>query len=377
MIKFVIFVYFFPNFVKLDAFESRMKLIVPLLFQPSHSDSRWQAVANASSQINVISIIKPKNLHQQSLPDTNYQSSLTNLKQTNLQNAGSYILAYISAGFGTRNLTDIKSDILKYSSWPENYRVDGIYLDEIYLDFNTWKNKKRALKYREIYRYIKEIFGNQSLVISNLAEMDRNIRREYVCENENFLGVCFTDIAVTFLDIYKNWMNYEVTSDSIARNHRQAVIIHGCLNYKEMKKAIKKADESNIGYVFATGNFQWDTLPSYFLGQVEYTASLNSSNKLFPTSFFESVVYLCIILLVVAVFLTFIIGILLVRRFRIVKYDSIPEDTDTSKKKKHDEFKKVLDELATTFSNKKNEKEMSAIKEILIKNDSNMSISSF
>lgn len=303
MIKLLIFVYFIHHFGKLGgAIESRIKLIVPLLFQPSHSDSRWQAVANVSSQINVISIIKPNNLDEQSLPDTNYQFALTNLKKTNLKNTGSYILGYISARFGTRNLTDLKSDIQKYSSWHENYRIDGIYLDEIFLDYKTWKNKKLALKYREIYRYIKEIFGNQSLVISNLAEMDRNLRREYVCENENCLGVSFTDIAVTFLDIYKKWTNYEVTSDSIARN-RQAVIIHGCLNYKEMKKAIKKADESNIGYVFATGNFQWDTLPSYFLGQVEYAASLNST-KLFPTSF-EPLVYLCILLAVV-VFLVFL-----------------------------------------------------------------------
>lgn len=259
------------------ALNSNIKLLVPLFIDPNNSDTRWKIIENASSQVNLITVIHPGNTtgQQPDDHDSNYRSVLTNLKQTYTKNGGSHLIGYIFTGNGTTPIDQVTKSIDAYFSWPESYRVDGIFLDE------ASENLTLLAYYQHIYNYTKSLFGNSSLVVTNTGI---NFPLDYICSshaNKECVGLRATDIGVTFENTSDAWMNYTLNYyTKLISKSNLAVLVKNCSSSVDMKRAIDKAVNSNVGYVYVTDQLDWGSLPRYFQEQVDYVASFGVESNL-------------------------------------------------------------------------------------------------
>lgn len=258
--------------------ESRIKLLIPFYVDPeSQNDPQYASVGAASSKITVVSIINPSDGPGDSPLPSEFVGAFKNLKITNLKsNTGSYMIGYVRTGIGARPMSEIKSDVAKYASWPASYRPNGIFFDEVGSSSNLLGF------YQELYNYTKTLFGSSAKVFTNPGV---NYPVTYLCStstkanpsNNVCTGKRATDTGVTFEDVYTNWSGYTVSSYAKSVSSSQiAMLVHSCASVSDMKKAIDKAAATNVGYVFVTNEVlpdPWGVLPSYFNDEVNYIAT--------------------------------------------------------------------------------------------------------
>jgi hypothetical protein len=97
-------------------------IVVPLYTYPT--DSSWSALISIKQSypsVPIIAVINPSN--GPGSEDPNYASGIQNL-----QAAGITVLGYVHTSWGSRNISDIESEISEYKTW---YGVNGIFFDEM------------------------------------------------------------------------------------------------------------------------------------------------------------------------------------------------------------------------------------------------------
>ncbi|RGP77983.1 spherulation-specific family 4 [Fusarium longipes] len=107
----------------------RPHLVVPLYIYPAPGswDPLFQA-ARRSPNVSFIVIVNPCNgPGADALPDSNYQMVLSQL--SGLPNVK--ILGYVYCSYNKRSTAEIEKDITVYSGWSTNFRIDGIFFDEV------------------------------------------------------------------------------------------------------------------------------------------------------------------------------------------------------------------------------------------------------
>ena len=262
------------------AVTSKMKLLVPLYFNPmGDSLKQWQQVGNATQKVNIISIINLDGGPDIVAKNDTYIKALTQLKTQNQQNKGSYSIGYVL--FANRSISDVQADIVKYSKWPKEYRLNGVFIDK-----QSTNKSLVANYYTQIYNYTKTVFNDSNaLVVSN---MQKTFPVEFFCSdglknNKSCLGKRVLDIGVAFEGNYESWESnhdLEPYMTSYLNSTQLAAMVYDCSNADDMKEMISDAIESNIGYVYVTDQTALDKkrlysrLPVYFKDEVDYIASL-------------------------------------------------------------------------------------------------------
>lgn len=222
-------------------------------------------VSEAARKINIVAVINVGNV---SKPDSNIIKDLTKLKNSFKVYRGSFILGYVSTDFGNRPISEVKSDILDYSKWPQAYRPNGVFFDE------QSKSVKDLGYYKVIYDYAKSKFDQRSSLV--VTSPKSNLPNEYFCE-----CVRSSDSAVVFENSYSKWRKRKFHQSMKARNRSEhSALVYACPQ-ERMQVVIREAVASNIEYVYVTDEVKtarngfWSKLPTYFDEEVDFIASFN------------------------------------------------------------------------------------------------------
>jgi len=214
------------------------KIAVPSYFYPG---VQWAAVA--SSQVG-FAVINPN-----SGPGTAVDSSYASQVQSS-QAAGVKVLGYVHTSYGTRNITQVLSDIATYYSW---YSPSGIFVDEASTSCAS------ITYYTTIYNNVKSHGGT---VMINPGAMTAQ---------------CYMAVADIVLIAENTWSGYQsgwttptwMPSYSPSRFFH---IIHSCPP-SAYSSAISMAISRYAGYVYITDL----VLPNPYLALPSYWAALQGA----------------------------------------------------------------------------------------------------
>ena len=228
-----------------------LRMLVPLYSYPSWYDPGsyvWDDVAAAASQVPITAIINPNNGPDGGPPNSDYVVGLAAL-----HDAGVTTLGYVYTSYGSRNLTNVISDIDLYAQY---YNVSGIFLDEMAPGSNALPY------YSQIYDYVKSK-TNLPIVVSNPGTQ---------CD-ESFLTRPATDTAVTF-ENGTGWSGY-VPDPYVSRYPSScfAALLYNVPDAATMRSNVDLAVRRNFGYVYVTdANLPnpWDGLPAYWSELIRY-----------------------------------------------------------------------------------------------------------
>jgi len=107
----------------------RPYLVLPLYIYPA--PGAWEPLfqaARSSPSVSFIVVVNPCNgPGAEALPDSNYQDALARLSSfSNVK-----LLGYVYCSYGKRLIPDVQKDIAVYSGWNSQFRIDGIFFDEV------------------------------------------------------------------------------------------------------------------------------------------------------------------------------------------------------------------------------------------------------
>lgn len=267
--------------VVIRADESDVKLLIPMYFFPSPSgegegegeNEEYQKVANLSERITVVAIVRPTDGPNLEESNPLWAQAFEFLKQSFLNSAtNSYVLGYIDADYGDRNIGDVKSNVDAYASWPESYRPSGIFFDKAGSSFEN------LFYFQQLYSYVKQKFGASSKVFTNSQE---SFIRDYLCsehteddiEDECSVGIRATDMGVFFEGSCNQWLTSELDTKIINRHH-YGILVHSC-PLRWLDSALEKAVRGNVGFLYFTDVrrfYRYKKLPSssYFNSTLEF-----------------------------------------------------------------------------------------------------------
>lgn len=236
---------------------STIQLLVPF-YLPLPDEVNVKRILNASLSVSLAVIINTNNGLVDDLPNIDYQNVIKAFKEV-----GILVLGYTDSNFGVRSLNEMLDDIESFTKWNTLYSIDGIFIDKASHDLSLLEY------YKEIYNYTHSKFGCTSKIFTNPG----------IILDEQFFGDeknRSTDTAVIFDDRFDKWDTFEV--DGFIKNRSPsefAVWIHTCPTEEYMYKAIRKAANDKIEYIYVTDrimNNPFNALPTYFEKIVEYVA---------------------------------------------------------------------------------------------------------
>ncbi len=233
--------------------STALKLAIPTYWwTPSSYDTQLD---NAGSKVGFV----VANIN--SGPGTSGTESNFNTEINNERAAGIKVYGYVYTNYGSRALSDVKTDIDNWYSW---YNLDGILFDEA--PGTGWTSAQKTY-YQSLYSYVKTKTGtyvhgktvvlNPGTATDEYAMSVSDIVSDYEDTGANYAGTSFP-----------SWTkNYAAT--------RFWNIIHTSSGVSQMQNDIELAKTRNVGYVYVTtdsGSNPYDTLP----GDPFWTDELNA-----------------------------------------------------------------------------------------------------
>ena len=246
--------------------HTHLEILIPLYIYPDlrSENSRWRAVVEAQSKVDITAIINPNNGPLGDISDSRYRDYQNSIRI--LRNAKVKVLGYVYTSYGKRDKEQIKADIDKYSQY---YDLDGIFFDEA---ANTTKDKDF---YAQLAAYVRTADKLKTIVLNpgistSPAYMDAQHS--------------IADTAVTFEQTYAQWINASGPPDWVYNKmaKRFALLVHTAPDSTAMKRAIDLGHMRHYGYVYVTNDMganPWDTLPSYWQEMVDYIKQLNDTRS--------------------------------------------------------------------------------------------------
>jgi hypothetical protein len=235
--------------------QPRLQALIPLYIYPQvvNGRSNWLPLVEAARKIPVVAIINP-NSGPGGKPNTDYAQGLKLLQQGGVKTIG-----YVATNYGKRPINQVKADIDLYDA---HFKVQGIFLDEGASDAQNLNY------YAAIYRYVKSKKQLQQVIVNPGTQID-----------EAYFSKPVADQAVIFENFGREWPKYQ-PSNYLTKYDRQrfALMLHGVIEQTKMQNYIDLAVQRNIGYVYITNDADsnpWDSLPSYWLAEVEAIRSKN------------------------------------------------------------------------------------------------------
>lgn len=214
------------------------RMLIPLYTSPAN----WGQVVNANVG-NVIDVIINPNSGVGTSRLTSYVNGITSLRGARIG-----VFGYISTGYGSRNITAVKSEIDTWITW---YAPDGIFLDEMWYTDDPMK----LGYYGELYAYINQ---RGLKVVGNPGTMT----------TQSYLNV--TD-SVCIFESSPSTVPYPIW----AQPSKLCALMYGVS--REQMISFVNETKGRFGYIYATNdtlNNPWDSLPSYLAEQAALIAGL-------------------------------------------------------------------------------------------------------
>jgi Spherulation-specific family 4 len=250
-------------------------LAIPSYVQPG--DPVWEQWQNAKSV--GIMIVNLNNGDD----TTFYPDVLAAVRKT--QQKGISVLAYTYTGYGTRDPNVVKS---KVKAAFDNYRVDGIFFDEVptSCEAGGLYAKDNLEYYRRLTDYARNFEGPAITVLNPGTQPPTDCGWMSIAS----ILVTFEDATyTTYKDTYVDypWMH-------VYGRERFWHLIYSVPGETEMKKTLELARQRRAGWVYVTddgpdGN-PWDDVPSYWAAEARGV----SMCKYFAPSWYKTFRQCCI-----------------------------------------------------------------------------------
>ena len=222
------------------AHEDRTGLVVPLYTDPN---STWYELIKAKHdhpKVPIIAIINPSN-GPGLIMNSSYVQGVRHLQST-----GIVVLGYVHTSYGSRNSTDLESEIDSYKNW---YSVNGILFDEM---SNVKGNEPY---YADLTKYVK----THGMVMT-MGNPGIDTLPSYVGTVDNL--VLYDNPNLPPVSLFQGW------HENFTKN-----------NFSFVSYGVESLDRENVttlsqhvGYLYVTNqgpDNPWATLPGYFDNLIE------------------------------------------------------------------------------------------------------------
>ena len=231
-------------------------IMVPAYFYPEPG-GLWHSMSNAATRVPLTAILNPDSGPGASR-DPAYAAAITNL-----QRAGGRVIGYVATGYSSSNSVTVKAQIDLFLDW---YAVNGIFLDEMTDDDSA----QHVAYYADIYQFVKA--HNPVLTVTGNP-------------GNKSVEAYLTRPAVDMLVVFEDGAGYNSSPpDAWVTNHLARHFVHlpyAVPSAATMTNYVQLARQRNAGWVYITDDSlvpdqnPWDTLPAYWLKEVEYIRALN------------------------------------------------------------------------------------------------------
>jgi hypothetical protein len=235
---------------------ARMRLWVPAYYYPFGPGLReWERLIASAKSVPIVAIINPASGPGDHV-DTNFAAIIPRARKV-----GITVVGYIGTQYTRKPLNQVKAEIDTFLRfYPE---IQGFHFDE------QTSDARGVDYYAELYRFVRERIPG-ALVITNPgtscdAAYALRPAADVICLFEHERG----------FDEFKPPAWARRLSGS-----RFCIQAHTVATEAQMKKALRRAAELKVGYVFITddvGPNPYDTLPSYWDAEVQAVRQLNQA----------------------------------------------------------------------------------------------------
>ena len=247
------------------AASTNVNILVPAYFDPTTSASAWSALNSAATKLpnRVVAIANPA-----SGPGTVAQTSYTNAI-TSLQSNQGRVVGYVDTSYATRSLAIVKADIDSWFSFFPS--INGIFFDQV---SNTNDNTK-IVYYQTLYNYVKSKRTSSLLVVHNPGTATLE---SYLVYNSARVSdiICTFESGINGLEwTQASWTSKYDRSNFYGLFYNVSDINVASFDYGDI---IDHAYQQNAGWVYVTNDNlpnPWDTIASYFSGEVSYIQQQN------------------------------------------------------------------------------------------------------
>jgi Spherulation-specific family 4 len=242
-------------------------ITVPAYFYPG---ALWEQLNAAAREVPLTAIMNPASGPQAGPGDiANY-----NLAVRALQAAGGRVIGYVSTRYGDRPLSEVIADIDLYLT--QYTPLNGFFMDEM----KQVPGAADLLYYQEIYRYIKT----------------KNVVHQVTGNPGSYSGEIYltSPPAADTLVTYENKVGYDTAvPPAWVFNYLARDFMHIPWNVataSQMEINVRLAKSRNTGQIYVTDDDgiipgtsetnPWDTLPSFWLQEVQLVKALNAADAL-------------------------------------------------------------------------------------------------
>lgn len=227
-----------------------LDFLVPAYIYPVPTDLSWSTLGSTTAEVDVTAILNPGNGPGNSV-DANYTAAVDGLKA-----AGGNVIGYVYTQYGTRDISEVKTDIDRHISF---YGVNGFFVDEV-------SNQASDLAYyKSLYDYIKGKSAGYTVV----GNPGTNTLEGYLAA---------ADVLITFEGTQASHERY--APDAWTGNYsadRFAHLVYDVPNDSSMSTVVDRAVSQNVGHIYVTdqsGANPWGALPAYWPDEVAHVASV-------------------------------------------------------------------------------------------------------
>jgi hypothetical protein len=234
----------------------RMRLWVPAYYYPFGPGLvQWNHLIASAKKVPIVAIVNPASGPGDHV-DTNFAAVLPRARR-----AGITLVGYVSTQYGRKPLAQVENEIdtfLKF--YPD---LQGFHFDE------QASAASAVDYYAELYAFVQQRIKG-GLVLSNPGT---NCDSAYAARPTADVIAVFENEQGFDKLVPSAWMSRFPASRFCAQAHNVAT-------EADMKKAVRRAAELKIGYIFVTDDKNpnpYDRLPSYWDAEVEAISKLNEA----------------------------------------------------------------------------------------------------
>lgn len=244
-----------------SAGAASVEMLMPLYIYPLHWDPAyaWDDIAVAAGRIPITAVINPANgPGGAGDPNSDYQTGMADLYSGEVT-----LVGYNPTDWGARDQADVTADTNKYHADyrnPPTYDMAGIFFDEVSTSSDTT---------------ITDYYSQAAATVTGLPSWGTVLFNPGTNAPEIYADM--SDILVVFENSYSSWLAYTPDPYLADRDSSEfAMIVHGVSTIAEMQVAIDLALNRNIGHVFVTDNYLYNTMPLYWDEMVDYIEEVNA-----------------------------------------------------------------------------------------------------
>ena len=222
----------------------KLKVLIPLYSTPYLWFEQIEKIKSIyNKDITTYAIINPQNGPGEKVEQI-YIDGIKLLKEHNI-----HVIGYVYTLYGKREPNIVKEDIYKWSSFYQEFGVEGIFFDET-------DNKVDSIEfYRDLTAYSKTHDFN-----FNILNPGYTIANEYIEQN-------VAELIVSYENSYKNWNNsFPKIRNKENEKTKLSLLLHS-MDKDGFGLVMHKVKEQGFSFVYLTEDNDtnpWDNISDYF-----------------------------------------------------------------------------------------------------------------